>query len=321
MHSVFDWHCDTILNAVMMRHQTLARNDGQIDLPRLRAGGAFAQVFALFGHDAPTVYDQNVYTPWEHVLLQYDVFSTQMQDYGAQIAKATCVRQMETCAAEGKICALLSLEGGGPVDGNWTRLDMLYDMGVRILTPTWNAPTCFGYPNSSDAQCMQRGLTPFGKEAIGYCNDKGILIDVSHLSDGGFFDVAHLSKKPFIASHSCCRALCDHPRCLTDEMLHIIGDSGGICGVNFYSFFLREKSAYTYVEDILRHMLHIRDQAGIEALCFGSDFDGIADCELAFSDYGGVPQIIRAMETCFTDAEIELVCKKNALRVCKDVLG
>ena len=321
MYSVFDWHCDTILNAVMMRHQTLARNDGQIDLPRLRAGGAFAQVFALFGHDAPAVYDEKVYTPWEHVLLQYDVFCGQIHDNCTQIAKATCVREMELHAKEGKVSALLSLEGGGPIDGDWARLDALYDMGVRILTPTWNAPTCFGYPNSPDARQMQRGLTAFGREAVAYSNDRGILLDVSHLSDGGFFDVAHLSKKPFIASHSCCRALCGHPRCLTDAMLRMIGNCGGVCGVNFYSFFLREKSMHTYVEDIVRHMCHIRDQAGIEALCFGSDLDGISDCTLDFSDYSGMPQIIHALEACFTESEIELICRKNALRVWKDVVG
>ena len=168
---------------------------------------------------------------------------------------------------------------------------------------------------------MQKGLKPFGIDAVAHMNELGVLIDVSHLSDGGFYDVARYSEKPFIASHSCCRALCDHPRCLTDEMLHILGDAGGVCGVNFYSFFLKEGSRDTTIELVVRHMLHIRDTAGIDALCFGSDFDGIGGCTLEFRDYSGFPRILNAMERHFSGGEIEKICRGNALRILCDVVG
>lgn len=305
-----------------MEHgQSLERNDGQVDLERMRAAGALAQVFALFGQKEATAYRGKRYSPWEYVLLQYDVFCEQMKRFPNEIAAALCADDVLKNEAEGKISALLSLEGGIPIEGKMERIDALYDRGVRLITLTWNDESPFGYPNSRDDAVMQKGLKPFGIDAVAHMNELGVLIDVSHLSDGGFYDVARYSEKPFIASHSCCRALCDHPRCLTDEMLHILGDVGGVCGVNFYSFFLKEGSRDTTIELVVRHMLHIRDKAGIDALCFGSDFDGIGGCTLEFRDYAGFPRILNAMERHFSGGEIEKICRGNAMRILRDVVG
>ena len=104
-------------------------------------------------------------------------------------------------------------------------------------------------------------------------------------------------------------------------MLHILGDAGGVCGVNFYSFFLKEGSCDTTIELVVRHMLHIRDKAGIDALCFGSDFDGIGGCTLEFRDYAGFPRILNAIERHFSDGEIEKICRGNAMRILRDVAG
>ena len=318
---IFDWHCDTILGNVMEHDQSLERNDGQVDLERMRAAGALAQVFALFGQKEAAAYRGKRYSPWEYVLLQHDVFCEQMKRFPNEIAPALCADDVLKNEAEGKISALLSLEGGIPIDGKMERIDALYVRGVRLITLTWNDESPFGYPNSRDDAVMQKELKPFGIDAVAHMNELGVLIDVSHLSDGGFYDVARYSEKPFIASHSCCRALCDHPRCLTDEMLHFLGDAGGVCGVNFYSFFLKEGNRDTTIELVVRHMLHIRDKAGIDALCFGSDFDGIGGCTLEFRDYAGFPRILNAMERHFSDGEIEKICRGNAMRILRDVVG
>ena len=141
-----------------------------------------------------------------------------------------------------------------------------------------------------------------------------MIIDVSHLSEGGFYDVAAHSKKPFAASHSCCRALRDHPRNLTDDQLRVLADAGGVVGINFYDQFLGGRDGYTAVDDIVRHILHVRDMAGVDAIAFGSDFDGI-ESELEFGDYAGFPQILRALEQHFTEDEIDKISSENFLRV------
>ena len=165
-----------------------------------------------------------------------------------------------------------------------------------------------------------RGLKPFGEEVVAKMNELGMIIDTSHLSEGGFYDVAKLSKQPFVASHSCARALCNHRRNLTDDQLKTLGNAGGVVGVNFYNYFLKEDSEYATIEQIIDHLVYMKDKAGIDALGFGSDFDGIEDNgELV--NYSGFTRLLSAMEKKFTDDEIDKICSLNALRIIKDVTG
>ena len=218
-------------------------------------------------------------------------------------------------ARSGFLSSILTIEDGVELDGKLDRLDTVYADGVRMMALTWNYENCIGYPNSPDPfEHTRRGLKPFGFEALEKMNELGIIIDVSHLSEAGFFDVASHSKKPFIASHSCCRALKDHSRNLTDTQLRTLADAGGVVGVNFYDVFLGDRGGMTAIEDIVRHLLYLRDRAGIESLAFGSDFDGI-ESTLEFRDYSGFPQILRALEAYFTDDEIDRICHGNFLRV------
>ena len=145
-------------------------------------------------------------------------------------------------------------------------------------------------------------------------NNLGMIADVSHLSDRGFWDVAGHSKKPFVASHSNARALCDVPRNLTDEMLRALGEKGGVAGLNFASFFLVPGSSHTKISDLLRHAKYMADKAGIDAVGLGSDFDGIRST-LEFKDYTGMPMIAEALHTVFTAAEVDKITHENALRV------
>jgi membrane dipeptidase len=145
-------------------------------------------------------------------------------------------------------------------------------------------------------------------------NDLGMIIDVSHMSEGGFYDVAKYSKQPFVASHSCARALCNHRRNLTDDQLKVLGEKGGFVGVNFECSFLKEGSSRATVDQVVEHLEYMKNKAGIDAVAFGSDFDGIGN-DLDFGDYAGMPKVIAALEKHFTDDEIEKICWKNAYRV------
>jgi len=156
-------------------------------------------------------------------------------------------------------------------------------------------------------------------ECLDIMGKLGIIADVSHLSEGGFYDVTR-HKRPFAASHSCARALCDHPRNLSDGQLRALSDCGGIVGLSLVPSFLVPGSSLAGAEDVLRHALHIKNVAGIEAIALGSDFDGFSD-ENEISDCSRYPLLIRALEKEFSSREIEKICYSNALRVFRDVCG
>jgi membrane dipeptidase len=185
---------------------------------------------------------------------------------------------------------------------------------------TWNYENCIGYPCKDDPKEHMLGLKPFGIEAVQRMNELGIMIDTSHLSEGGFWDVVKHSSKPFMASHSCARALRDHRRNLTDEQLRALAEKGGICGVNFYSAFLHTDGDLTKIDDIVRHMVYIANKAGIETVAMGSDFDGI-DNPQELKNYAGMPLLVDALGKHFSADQIDKICSGNALRIMKDCIG
>lgn len=317
---IFDLHCDTILS-LYTEGKTLNTWEGHINLAKLEKCGGGVQSFALFlpTYDAAERHGVTE-APYELFDSMRAVFLKEMAENAARIGQVRRYEDIGRNIAEGKVSALLTVEDCVLLEGKIERVDELYEKGVRIAALTWNYENSLGFPNSSDAQEHAKGLKPFGFEAVERMNELGIIVDVSHLSEGGFRDVAKASRKPFIASHSCARALCDHSRNLTDSQLRAIGECGGVVGVNFYSQFLVKDSQHTAIDDIIRHMDYIRNRAGIEAVALGSDFDGI-DCTLEFGDYAGLPMLINKMSARFTDDETELICGKNALRVFRDVVG
>lgn len=320
MKSIIDLHCDTVLLAESEETDLQGLN-GHINIDKLKQGGCLAQCFALFIPANDTLQEYHFSDPsprsiYERLLRRYRFCLDRCRD---TLREARSVPDILENAENGFISSVLTVEDGMLVEGELDFLNRMYDDGVRMLALTWNYENCIGYPNSpDDAAHTGRGLKEFGLEAIGRMNDLGMIIDVSHLSEAGFRDVARSSRKPFAASHSCCRALCDHSRNLTDEQLHILGDCGGIVGVNFYSRFLSDGSDDTTVSGIVRHLKHIRNKAGKEALAWGSDFDGF-DSTVEFSDYSGFPMILDALSREFTDDEIDLLNSGNFLRLMRDV--
>ncbi len=317
--NIVDLHCDTILECVT-NGADLRSGSGHISLDKLAAGGSLAQCFAIFiptGRSAE-YHRTTQWSYYEYYQKAREFFQKAMQEHGDVIRQARTVADVEKNKADGKLSAILTVEDCIFVDGKMERVAEMKEDGVRMASLIWNNENCMGYPNRPDFTEHMMGLKPFGYDAVAHMNEFGIIVDVSHLNEGGFWGVAKTSKKPFAASHSCARALCDHPRNLTDGQLKALGEAGGVVGVNFYDAFLdAADTGYTSIDLILKHLLYMKDKAGVEALAFGSDFDGI-ESTLEFGDFAGFPRIVDAMEGKFTDDEIDKICHGNFLRVMKD---
>ena len=202
-------------------------------------------------------------------------------------------------------------------------LQKLYDAGVRAIALTWNYSNCFGFPNSTDPEIMKKGLTDFGISAIEEMNRLGIMVDVSHLSDGGFYDVVQLSKKPFIASHSNCRELTSHPRNLTDGMIRLLAAKGGIMGLNLYSEFVTPDGAKpeSRIEYLVAHVLHMFHVGGEDCIGIGTDFDGI-DGQLDIDKPIEMELLFDALhKKGLTERQMDKFAYGNALRVIKENMG
>ena len=307
---LIDLHCDTVYKLYKQNAYNLDENDHHIDLNKLKKANSYIQVFALF--DSKELNDYDFKKMQRYIAFYKELLSENQKAISA-------VRHI-TDLKDDKLIAFLSIEDGGSVKGDMRNLDILYQSDVRMIGLTWNHENCFGYPNSRKENDMQKGLKPFGFEAVKHMDELGMIIDVSHLSDGGFYDVAKTSKGPFIASHSNARAIKNHPRNLTDDMIKILANKGGVCGINFYALFLSDQHI-SLVTDIIGHIKYIYNVGGIDVLAIGSDFDGI-DCELEISDISKIHLLIDALrENAFSEDQIEKLFYKNALRVFNEVLN
>lgn len=316
MHGMFDLHCDTMLRLVD-GGRLRGMEGGHIDLPRLRRGGSLAQCFAIFV--PPTAYAPQAGPdgPDRYVKRAYGAFLREMAANEGDIRQARSLAEIEENHRSGRLSAVLTVEDAVSLDGKLERLDGYAGMGVKMAALIWNHENSLGYPNSPDPDRHALGLKPFGLEAVERMEELGIAVDVSHLSEGGFWDVVRVGKKPFVASHSCARALRDHPRNLTDDQLRAIADRGGVVGINFSAEFLHDKGGaerdLTTSEDVARHLLHMKKTAGLDILALGSDFDGI-NSRFSFGDFGGMEELARELGRWFSDGELEAICWKNAWR-------
>lgn len=272
----FDLHCDTITQC-FEKHCGLAENDLNISLRKVERYENWAQFFAVWVHDE--VRGEEAFRYFSSVA---EFFAEQIALNSAAASFCRTSDDLKKARQESKRAALLSIEGGAALAG---RMEHLYDVqkaGVRMITLTWNGPCEVG------DGCMTEhagGLSAFGKDLIREMNRLGVVVDVSHLSESGFWDVARLSQKPFVASHSDAKAVCDHRRNLTDDQFREIVRGGGLVGINFYTNFLRGEDAT--LDDVLRHIDHFLNLGGQKTVAMGSDFDG---CELV-KGIGGADEV------------------------------
>ena len=331
MTAFIDMHCDTLTQANMHFQHDLTRLPMEmLDVEKLRKGGALAQFFAICLPKITTVRKLgSLYEgDWKHIRRLAGILQHTCSLHPEQISLCRSAQDLDQCESDGKIGAFLTIEDGRDIGGDMERLSLYHRLGVRLITLTWNYENCFGYPNTPGGrmvsqELMNRGLKPFGREAVCEMNRLGILIDVSHLSDGGFYDVAKLSSKPFVASHSNARAVCSHLRNLTDDMIRVLADKGGVMGLNQYPLFLYDGATESRTEDYLAHIDHIRDVGGIDCIALGSDFDGIGrSCRPKMKGPQDYPMLADLLLTHgYTQDEVDKIFRGNAERVIRDVMG
>jgi membrane dipeptidase len=227
----------------------------------------------------------------------------------------------------GTLAAVLHIEGAEAIDPKFEALEVLYQAGLRSLGPVWSRPNIFGHgvpfrcPSSPD---IGPGLTDPGKELIRVCNRLRIMIDLSHLNERGFWDVADLSDAPLVATHSNAHALSPHSRNLTDKQLAAIRETGGMVGINYAVSFLREDGQHnrdTPLETVIDHVEHVMKQVGEDGVGFGSDFDG-AMIPKQLGNAAGLQALAEIMRTRgYGEALIEKLCWRNWLRVLERTWG
>ncbi len=315
---IADMHCDTISSLFAMekggRPSSLRKNGLHVDLCRMKEAGYLLQNFALFVNRGKC----EDATEYARKMLAF--YKRELAANGDLIVPVTCYADLEKNQKAGKMSAVLTVEEGAVLKGNPALLQEFFDAGVRMLTLTWNYPNELGFPSAGDFQDAAFGLTECGREIVEAMEDKGMIVDVSHLSDAGFYDVAACTKKPFVASHSNARAVCPAKRNLTDDMIRVLGERGGVMGLNFYPDFLRENTPGK-LSDVTAHVKHIVNVGGIDVLGLGSDFDGI-DGNEELPGAQAMPLLEDAfLKEGFKPSEVEKLLSGNVLRVYKEILS
>lgn len=261
---LFDLHCDTITQC-SIENKKLLKNDLHISLKNAQYLKEWVQLFAIWMPDEYRGSQACQY--FEDI---YFTYNEQMNKNKKRISKCTTDKEIEQALQDGKFASVLTVEGGSAVAGDLNRIDYLYECGVRVMTLTWNGS------NEIAKGCMSQdksGLTDFGKKAVQKMQDIGMIVDVSHLNDAGFYDVANLSqisKKPFIATHSNSDFICAHKRNLTNEQINIIIENNGLIGINLFWQFIGADSC----DFVYRHIYHMLSLGAKNTLAIGSDFDG-----------------------------------------------
>lgn len=327
---VFDLHCDTLseLRRAEMRGdgQTFAHNNGHIDLEKLEKGDYMLQCFAAFVNLAdPTPGADPLVTALEEI----DVFKRMMERYSDRIAPVYRPEDIRKNAEAGKISGMLTIEEAGCCKGSLGVLRRLQELGVRMMTLTWNYPNELAAPNANPGGPLvantETGLTERGFAFLEEMEKLHITADVSHLSDKGFWDIVNHSTRPFAASHSNCRALSPHNRNLTDEMIRALAEKGGIAGLNYCASFVDADSAHpklcrSTVERLAKHAAHFKQVGGIEVISLGSDFDGIGG-QHELETAADMPLLAEALRReGFTEDEVEAIYWRNAYRFFKNNL-
>ena len=341
---IIDGHNDTILRLHKATPDNPAPSffekseQGHIDLPRALEGGLAGGFFALFtpskqkltqypGADGSSNYELPLPEPPElseaqqyTLAMAARLFRVEAESAGrAKIVRT--VDELAACLQANTLAMIFHIEGAEAIDTDLNMLEVLYQAGLRSLGITWSRPNAFGHgvpfkfpstPNTGP------GLTEAGKGLVRRCNRLGILIDLSHLNEKGFWDVAALSDAPLVATHSGAHALSPSARNLTDKQLDAIRESDGIVGVNFHIGFLREdgrSDTETPLTEIVRHTAYIAERVGIDRVGLGSDFDG-ATMPHDLGDVAGLPKLITALQDHgFDEAALRKITHENWLRV------
>ena len=347
---IFDGHNDVLLRLYRKgasdAHRQFLDGDGKghLDLPRMRAGGFGGGFFAVFvpspqkdGMSFKDITGESYEIPLPDLLPIGDVLPVALEMAGIlmQIEAASdgavkicrTAADIRECIEAGRLATILHIEGAEAIDAEFRSLEVLYEAGLRSIGPVWSRPTIFGhgvpfkFPSTPDTG---PGLTDLGLELVRVCNAKRIMLDLSHLNEAGFWDVARLSDSPLVATHSNAHAVSASARNLTDKQLAAVRESDGMVGINFATCFLRpdgQMSADTPLDDMMRHLDHLLEHVGENGVGLGSDFDG-AVVPQSIGDVAGLPAMRDAMRAHgVDDALMEKLCWRNWVRVLERTWG
>lgn len=321
-----DLHADTILPLLQQGESaSLYENENtHIDLKRLIKGKALAQCFAIWLPDAhfDMIDVETEFSPStpaediEYIDLALDRLNHEIEKNSEVIAWAESADDIRKNGEAGKISAILTMEDARAVNGSLENIERFHQQGFQMIGLLWNKENSFGYPNSPDASLNEKGLKPFGIEGIQYMGELGMIVDVSHLNDGGIADVLNYSKGPVVASHSNARAIANHPRNLMDEYIKKIAETGGVVGVCVSPRFLRGYGEEdSTIEDMIRHLDHIYQVGGEDVLAIGTDFDGTSG-NIEVSSPKEMPRLFeRLADHGWPERRIEKLANDNALRI------
>jgi membrane dipeptidase len=348
---IFDGHNDVLLDVYGIGLQPRSRSffergdTGHIDLPRAREGGFAGGFFAVWVPPDPASRRADLHpsaeqddadearpprglppaVPHSYALrmtmsLAATLFRLEKKSEG-QIKVVRDVDALRACLEDGTLAAILHFEGAEAIDPELNALEVFYQAGLRSLGLVWSRANAFaegvpfGFPSSPDTG---PGLTEAGKELVRACNELGIMVDLSHLNERGFWDVAKVSTAPLVATHSNAHAVTTTTRNLLDSQLEAVRDTDGVVGVNFAVAFLREdgrRDTDTPLETIVRHFDYLCDRMGVDHVAFGSDFDGAAIPE-QLGDVAGLPRLVEALRKAgFSEADLRKLAYENWLRV------
>jgi len=347
---VFDGHNDVLLRLMKKGKAGVERDFvegdgvGHLDLPRMHQGRFGGGFFAVFVPSGQAMSDMDRLMQGERYEVPLPGRMQARQAQGTALAMMAILYRIERAAAgafrvcrsagdirtamnDGAVAAVLHAEGAEAIDANLDALEVFYQAGLRSLGPVWSRPTIFGhgvsfrYPSSPDTG---PGLTDAGKALIKACNELGIAVDLSHMNEKGFWDIAAISRAPLIATHSNAHAICPHARNLTDRQLHAIRDTGGMVGLNFATCFLRpdgQRGTSTPIEFMARHLDHLIAEVGVDHVGLGSDFDG-AHIPEEIGDVTGLPRLQDFLARHgYDDQTLRKICHENWIAVLERTWG
>lgn len=339
---VFDGHNDVLLRLWQSGNKEAEldflrqRPSGHLDLPRARAGGFAGGLFAVYvPSSANATGADGKPEPLAPSLAEAQAAALGLVSLLARVERASggALRicrsgaEIRAAMAAGALAAVLHVEGAEMIDPDLRMLDVLHQAGLRSIGPVWSRTNIFGYgvpfrfPSSPD---IGPGLTDHGKALVRACNALRIMIDLSHLNEKGFWDVADLSDAPLVASHSNVHALTPHSRNLTDRQLDAIRERDGLVGLNFGTSFLREdgrKDPDTGLDTLVRHIDYLVERIGLERVGLGSDFDGTT-VPNDLGDASRLPALVEALRRRgYDDAALRKICAENWIRVLEKTWG
>jgi membrane dipeptidase len=344
---IFDGHNDTLLELYRPkpgkeRTFFVQSEHGHIDFPRAKAGGLGGGFFAIWEpprtapppasdavgvRQAQTGYKMPLPEPLDQAYalnfaigMTAKLFAVEAEAQG-RVKVVRTVDELTHCLNHDILAAILHFEGAEPIDTDLNALYLFYQAGLRSLGLVWSRPNAFahGVPfNFPDSPDTGPGLTAAGRALVQACNGLGVLLDLSHLNERGFWEVAELSTAPLVATHSNAHALCPTPRNLTDRQLTAVAETSGVVGVNFHIGFLRadgRSDTETSLSEIVRHTAYIAEHIGVAHVALGSDFDG-ATMPHDLRDAAGLPKLMAALRAQgFSEAELRQIAYENWLRV------